>query len=136
MSPYLYVAVGGVVGSVSRYWIKLLVAGWLGRAFWWDTILVNGVGSFILGFFSTITLPGETLAASADLHSFAMVGVCGGFGTVSFALQTLELLRAGDSTRVASNVLISIVLCIAAVILCVVAMMLGHALALLASIGN
>jgi CrcB protein len=136
MPAYLYVAVGGVVGSVGRYWIKLLVARWLGGAFRWDTILVNGVGSFILGFFSTITLPHEALAATADLHSFAMVGVCGGFGTVSFALQTLELLRAGDSTGVANNVLISIALCIAAVILCIVAMMLGHALALLASIGN
>src|ERR1700733_11619019 len=121
MPAYLYVAVGGVVGGVGRYGVKLLVARVLGGAFLWGTILVNVVGSFILGFFSTITMPEGTLAETADLHSFLMVGVCGGFATVSFALQTLELLRAGDSTGVASNVLTSIMLCIAAVILCIVA---------------
>jgi len=136
MPTYLYVAVGGVVGSVGRYGVKLLVARVPGGAFRWGTIAVNVVGSFILGFFSTMTPPDGALVATADLHSFVMVGLCGGFATVSFALQTLELLRTGDSTDIASNVLTAIVLCVAAVVLCIVAAMLGHALATLVNMAN
>jgi CrcB protein len=45
-----------------------------------------------------------------------MTGLCGGFTTFSaFSLQTLDLLRAGDFTAAGANVLLSVVLCLAAV---------------------
>ncbi|SDH88783.1 camphor resistance protein CrcB [Bradyrhizobium sp. Rc2d] len=122
-TPYLYVAAGGAIGSVGRYWVGLVAARAGGEAFPWGTILINIVGSFIIGFFSTLTLPSGPLPASADLRTFVIVGVCGGFTTFSsFSLQTLALLRAGDWVGAMGNVLMSVVLCIAAVTL-------GHALA-------
>ncbi|CAB3765313.1 CrcB family protein [Paraburkholderia solisilvae] len=129
MNPYLYVAVGGVVGSVGRYWIKHLAARAPGGSIAWRTILINIAGSFLIGFFSAVMLPDGAPAISADLRTLVMAGVCGGFAAVSFCLQTLELLRAGASTGLASNVLSSVVLCVAAVMLCIVAVVLGHALA-------
>jgi fluoride exporter len=123
MIPYLYVAAGGAIGSVGRYWVGLVTARAWGEAFPWGTILINIVGSVIIGFVSTLTLPSGPLPASADFRTFVMVGLCGGFTTFSsFSLQTLALLRAGDSVGATGNVLVSVVLCIAAV-------MLGHAFA-------
>jgi CrcB protein len=54
--------------------------------------------------------------ASQELRLLAMTGLCGGFTTFSaFSLQTLDLLRAGDFTAAGANVLLSVVLCLAAV---------------------
>jgi CrcB protein len=45
-----------------------------------------------------------------------MVGICGGFTTFSsFSLQTLDLLRSGAWGRALANVVLSVVLCVAAV---------------------
>jgi fluoride exporter len=136
MNAYLYVAVGGVAGSVGRYWVTRLAAGALSGRFPWSTILVNLVGSFVIGFFSVVVAPDGALAMSAEPRTFAVVGMCGGFATVSFCLQTLELLRAGDSAEVASNMLSAVIFSIAAVILCIVAVMLGHALAMYIGAGG
>jgi CrcB protein len=136
MDAYLYVAVGGVAGGVGRYWVTRLAAGAPSGRFPWSTILINLVGSFVIGFFSVIVLPDGALAVSAEPRTFAAVGVCGGFATVSLCLQTLELLRAGDAAEVASNVLSAVIFSIAAVILCIVAMMLGHALAMCIGAGG
>jgi fluoride exporter len=123
MIPYLCVAAGGAIGSVGRYWVGLVTVRAWGEPFPWGTILINIVGSFIIGFFSTLTLPSGPLPGSADLRTFIMVGLCGGFTTFSsFSLQTLELMRAGDWVGAIGNVLISVVLCI-------VAVALGHVLA-------
>jgi fluoride exporter len=121
--PYLCVAAGGAIGSVGRYWVGLVTDRAWGEPFPWGTILINIVGSFIIGFFSTLTLPSGPLPGSADLRTFIMVGLCGGFTTFSsFSLQTLALMRAGDWVGAMGNVLISVVLCI-------VAVALGHVLA-------
>ena len=115
MMGTLAVAAGGAAGSVLRYWGTLAAArlGW--AEFPWATIAINVLGSFVIGWFATATLPGAAHSASPEIRLLVMTGLCGGFTTFSaFSLQTLDLLRAGAFTAAAANVLLSVLLCLAA----------------------
>lgn len=115
MMGTLAVAVGGATGSLLRYWGTLAASriGWV--EFPWSTIAINVAGSFAIGWFATATMPGGASPASHELRLLVMTGVCGGFTTFSaFSLQTLDLLRGGDFTGAAANVLLSVLLCLAA----------------------
>ncbi|HEX3953439.1 MAG TPA: fluoride efflux transporter CrcB [Stellaceae bacterium] len=116
MSTYLYVALGGALGSMARFWLAALVAEILGPQFPWGTILINIVGSFVIGFFATFTGPGGRMMASFNTRAFVMVGICGGFTTFSaFSLQTLDLARQDRWLQAGGNVVISVVVCLLAV---------------------
>ncbi len=116
MMVYLYVALGSALGGMARYGVGLAAARLLGSGFPWGTILINVVGSFIISFFGTLTLPGGRLPADMGLRIFVMVGICGGFTTFSsFSLQTLELARDDAWGAAFANIALSIVLCLAAV---------------------
>ena len=80
------------------------------------TLLVNVTGSFIIGFFATLTGPDGRLLVRTETRQFVMVGICGGYTTFSsFSLQTLNLVRDGDFMSAGGNVLISVAACLAAV---------------------
>ena len=69
-----------------------------------------------MGFFGTFTLASGRFAVSENIRLFVMVGLCGGFTTFSsFSLQTFDLLRSGAWGKALANVLLSVVLCFAAV---------------------
>jgi CrcB protein len=81
-------------------------------------VLINVLGSFVIGWFGGLTGPGGRIAASESVRAFVMVGLCGGFTTFSsFSLQSVELLRAGYAGRAAGNVVASVLLCLLATIL-------------------
>ena len=66
-----------------------------GPRFPWGTLLINVVGSFVIGLVAAVTLSPARIAMHPDLRIFLMVGICGGFTTFSaFSLQTLELLQS------------------------------------------
>jgi fluoride exporter len=116
ISTYLWIAIGGALGSMARFWLAVAVAEKLGPQFPWGTILINIVGSFIIGFFSTFTGPGGRILASFNARAFVMVGICGGFTTFSaFSLQTLDLAREGRWFQAGGNIVLSVVLCLLAV---------------------
>ncbi len=122
MLTYLWVAIGGALGSMARYWLAGLVADILGPEFPWGTILINIAGSFIIGA-AALLLSMQRHALGFDSRAFVMVGLCGGFTTFSaFSLQTLELARLGRWFEAGANVVGSVVLCLLAV-------WAGHALA-------
>jgi CrcB protein len=74
------------------------------------------IGSFVIGYFGTLTLQSGKFAASDNLRLFVMVGICGGFTTFSsFSLQTFDAMRTGAWGRALANVVFSIVMCVAAV---------------------
>ncbi len=113
---YLWIGLGGALGSVSRAWLAVAVARITGPQFPWGTILINVVGSFVIGFFGTLTAQDSRFAVPADVRAFVMVGICGGFTTFSsFSLQTFELARDGRAAQALGNVGLSVVLCLLSV---------------------
>lgn len=110
-----WVALGGAIGSVARYWIALWAVP-ISRSLPWGTVGINIAGSFLIGFVGTLTLAGGRHPAPEWLRLFVMVGICGGFTTFSsFSLQSFDLLRSGAWGRALLNIGASVVLCLAAV---------------------
>ena len=116
MATYLWVALGGALGSVMRYWMTNAVAGLTGPRFPWGTIIINIIGSFVIGFAAYLTTPIGKVPISLDIRAFILAGICGGYTTFSaFSLQTLELARAGHWLDAGGNIVLSVVLCLIAV---------------------
>jgi CrcB protein len=116
ITTYIWVAVGGALGSVARYWMTNAVAALTGPRFPWGTILINVIGSFIIGLVAHMTTPVGRVPISFDLRAFILVGICGGYTTFSaFSLQTLELARTGHWLDAGGNILLSVVACLIAV---------------------
>jgi fluoride exporter len=116
ISTYLWIALGGALGSMARFWLAAFVAAIMGPQFPWGTILINILGSFVIGFFATFTGPEGQIVASFNARAFVMVGICGGFTTFSaFSLQTLDLARESHWLQAGGNVVLSVVLCLLAV---------------------
>jgi CrcB protein len=112
---YLWVTIGSALGGLLRYAITRLTLTY-SIGFPFGTILINVLGSFVIGYFGTLTLQSGRYPASENLRLFVMVGICGGFTTFSsFSLQTYDLMRSGAWGRALANILLSVVLCIAAV---------------------
>jgi fluoride exporter len=113
---YLWVALGGALGSVARYGCSGIAARWLGIGFPYGTLFVNIAGSFAIGVLGTLALGGGRALASTDARAFVIVGVLGGFTTFSsFSLETLNLARGGNLTAAAGYIALSLVLCLIAV---------------------
>ena len=118
MLAYLWVALGGALGSVARFWINGLVIDKTSATFPWGTLAVNVTGSFIIGIIGALAIPEGRLDSSSRQFAtqFLMIGVCGGYTTFSsFSLQTLNLLRDREWLYAGGNVILSVVLCMIAV---------------------
>ncbi len=123
MLSYLWIGVGGALGSVLRFWLSGLIERDFGQSFPWGTLLVNVSGSLVIGFFAALTGPEGRWLAAPNLREFFMIGICGGYTTFSsFSLQTLNLAQEGQWFRAGANAVLSFVLCLLAV-------WLGHLLA-------
>ena len=117
LSTCLLIMFGGAVGTLMRYLISVFTTT-APHELPWSTIAINIAGSFIIGFFGTLTLSNGRFPVSENVRLLVMVGVCGGFTTFSsFSLQTYELLRKGCVVRAGINAIASVVLCICAVAL-------------------
>lgn len=118
MLTYLYVALGGALGSVARYAVSGTIARSTSEIFPWGTLTANVSGCFVIGLFAILTGPDGRILVAPDFRQFFMVGVCGGYTTFSsFGLQTLALAKDGDFTRASANIAASLVLCFAGVYL-------------------
>lgn len=116
MLTYLWIALGSALGGVARYACSSLVARSIGETFPWGTLLVNVLGSFVIGIFVALTGPDGRWIVSPDARLFVTVGLCGGYTTFSsFSLQTLNLIRAGEIGPAAANAGLSLALCLISV---------------------
>ncbi|OYV35590.1 MAG: hypothetical protein B7Z81_08530 [Acidocella sp. 20-61-6] len=112
---YLWVALGGAIGTVLRFWLGNAMALALGTEFPWGTLLINVVGSFVISFFGMLTGTSQRFAVPYEARVMVTVGLCGGFTTFSsFSLQTVELARTGQAGRAAIYVGASVILCLIA----------------------
>lgn len=119
---YLWIALGGAIGSMSRYGVSRIFTFWFGETFPWGTLACNVTGSFIIGILSGLTGPDGRAMVSPDIRQFMLVGFCGGYTTFSsFSLQTLALIREGDMLEAGANIVMSVILCLVFVWLGVVA---------------
>jgi|SRR5579872_3321009 len=118
---YACVAAGGMLGSVARYLVSLLIPSLLALPL--ATLFVNVTGSFVIGFYSTLSGPDGRLFASTRQRQFVMTGFCGGYTTFSaFSLETFRLLHGGKAGT-------AFVYIAASVVTWLVAVWLGHRLA-------
>ncbi len=116
MVSYLWIAIGGALGSVGRYWLNGIVSTRF-ETFPMGTLVINVVGSFIIGIFAALTMPEGRMSSEgrAFATQFVMIGICGGFTTFSsFSLQTLNLLREREWLYAGGNVLLSVIVCLVA----------------------
>jgi CrcB protein len=105
---YAYVIAGSIIGGVGRYAASVFIPPVSG--FPLATLFVNIVGSFIIGFYGTLSGPDGRLFATVRQRQFVMTGICGGFTTFSsFSLETVRLLQAGMTQTALLNISISVV---------------------------
>ncbi|MBF0381243.1 MAG: fluoride efflux transporter CrcB [Magnetococcales bacterium] len=114
MKTILYVAIGGSVGAVLRYLISGWVYQWLGRGFPWGTLVVNVVGSFLMGFLFFLFT--QRVMITLDLRIAILVGGLGSLTTFStFSMETLNLIEGGANPIAFANIVFSVVLTVFAV---------------------
>jgi fluoride exporter len=113
---YGAVALGSALGAVARYLCSIGILTWFGLGFPLGTLAVNVVGSFLIGFYATLTEPGGRLLASPAARQFVLAGFCGGFTTFSiFSLETVFLIESREFHLAALNVCGSLILWLTAV---------------------
>ena len=111
MMTLLAVAAGGAIGAAGRYalngWAERLLSDWLGGGIPYGTLVVNVIGSFLLGILLEILA--LSLSISPELRALLVLGVLGGFTTFSaFSMDTILLLERGELNRAGLYVLLSV----------------------------
>jgi CrcB protein len=110
---FLWICLGGAIGTGARY----LISGWaarrLGTLFPYGTLAVNLIGCFLIGAVMHVAL--TTSQLSPDSRVVLVIGVLGGFTTYSgFNYETLQYFGDGAWLFGFANVLVMIGGCLAA----------------------
>ena len=112
----LYIALGGIAGTLSRYGLEGWIQSRTATGFPLGTLTVNISGSLLLGFILRVAT-GTTLV-SPDVRAALTIGFCGAFTTMStFSYESVALLTDGDYLRAALYMGATILGCVAAVML-------------------
>jgi CrcB protein len=113
MTQALAIATGGALGALLRYWTSLAVHSKLGAGFPYGTLTVNVIGSLLMGFLYIWFV--DRLAMGPAVRGFLFIGVLGAFTTFStFSLETLNLIESGQPGKAILNVVISVIVCVTA----------------------
>lgn len=110
---FVAIAAGGAAGALLRYWTSVGVHSLLGRGFPYGTLVVNVLGSLLMGFLYIFMV--ERMNLSAEWRAALLIGLLGAFTTFStFSLETLNLFEQGEQLKAVMNILLSVVLCLGA----------------------
>ncbi|BFL83978.1 fluoride efflux transporter CrcB [Shewanella baltica] len=110
MNNLLLVALGGSIGAVFRYLISIFMIQVFGSSFPFGTLLVNVLGSFLMG---VIYALGQMSHISPELKALIGIGLLGALTTFStFSNETLLLLQEGDWLKATLNVVLNLSLCL------------------------
>jgi len=116
MTGYLAIAVGGAFGAVSRYWVSSSTYHWLGTGYPWGTLMVNTLGSLVMGFL--VVLLSQKITISVEFRMALLIGFLGSFTTFStFAYDALQWFEAGATGKAVSYVVLSVLFSLIAVTL-------------------
>ena len=116
LKTYFAVMLGGAFGTALRFGLSNWFAMHYGETFPVGTIVVNVTGCFVIGLFAALTGPDGNYLVSPVIRQFVTIGILGGYTTFSsFSLQTLSLFNGGEWLRAGWNVVLSVVLCLVAV---------------------
>lgn len=111
MQGLFAVMIGGALGAGMRYGVNLLLADMATR-FPWPTLLVNVIGSVLIGYLAHTIGRGDW-GDHPLLPLLLITGVLGGFTTFSaFSLETIKLIQAGHLLLAMFNVVLSVGLCL------------------------
>lgn len=111
MLHLLAIAVGGALGSVTRYGATIGAHHLFGKGFPYGTLTVNVTGSLLVGLLYVILV--ERLQATPEWRALLITGLLGGFTTFSaFSLETLLLIEQGEALKSVLNIVLSVVLCL------------------------
>ncbi|KJJ84000.1 Camphor resistance CrcB protein [Candidatus Omnitrophus magneticus] len=109
MDKWIYLLIGGIIGTASRYGLSGFVSDKSGTVFPWGTLAVNVIGCFVIGFLDTIFE--KKFFISPNYRIFLMTGFCGAFTTFSaLILETSKLLKENEYIYAFGNVAISFVI--------------------------
>ena len=108
MSIIISIAIGGGIGAVGRYLVMEGVNSWLGQDFPYSTLIVNVVGSFVIGLlFGALAV---TWSPSAELRGFLIIGFLGSFTTfLAFSLDVITLIQQGEFLSALLYIIVSVV---------------------------
>lgn len=108
---YTAIAIGGAIGACLRFALSEWMLHLFGRAFPFGTLLVNILGSFVIGLLYGLLIT-EQIAPN-PWRIFIGIGVLGAFTTFStFSMDTVLLLQQGDWQKAVANVVLNLVLCL------------------------
>lgn len=112
---YLLVAIGSAIGGMARYGTAQAVNSVWKEPFPLAIFLINVIGSFAIGSFAHWLTNTQDEAMQNNIKLILMIGVCGGYTTFStFSLETLSLLKSGQTLIALSYIAASVVLCVGA----------------------
>jgi CrcB protein len=102
------VFLGGAAGSMWRFWWSGLVAQRFGETFPFGTLVVNTVGSILVGLFAGFLMHVSNSSLASALQQLLVIGICGGLTTFSsFSLQTFNLIANRRWLLALSNIVFS-----------------------------
>jgi fluoride exporter len=111
LSSFLIISVGAILGANARYLISRYAAKLLTPTFPWGTLMINVVGSAIVGFFMIWT--SERVLIDPRWRLLVVVGFCGAFTTFSsYAYETLAYFEQGQYHLLLTNILSNNILCL------------------------
>ncbi len=113
LSNLLQVALGGAIGASARYLTNVSVTRWMGHGYPWGTMVVNILGSFLMGVL-VVVLAKKGGTSYAPL---LMIGLLGGYTTFSaFSLDVLTLYERGEFWQAGAYVAATLVLGLGAIV--------------------
>jgi CrcB protein len=112
MRDFLTISLGAVIGANARYIVSRFTAKILGPAFPYGTLIINVVGSAVVGFFIVWTT--ERVLLDPRWRLLVVIGFCGAFTTFSsYAFETMAYFEQGQWALMFGNILSNNLLCLA-----------------------
>jgi fluoride exporter len=111
IKSFLLVGLGGALGAMFRY---LLSGLWKTSAFPFSTLLINIIGSLVIGIILALSEKNQLI--SDNLKLFLATGICGGFTTFStFSAENMLMIKAGQYATAGIYIFVSVAACILAI---------------------